>query len=99
MFRSEKRIRVAATNELMLKLNPTDAMVLATLFRVECVQSLNSRNDCNTADSENGTQTVSVSVETVIEIVFVDTVVELVTCGAITLINTVRESVVGMQKW
>ena len=33
---------------------------------------------------------MSVSVETVVVIVFVDTVVELVICGAVTLVDTIR---------
>lgn len=37
---------------------------------------------------------MSVSVETVIVIVFVDTVIELVTAGAVTLIDTVRDRII-----
>ena len=41
---------------------------------------------------------MSVSVETVIVIVFVDTVVKLVTCDAVKLIDTIRDKIFGMQK-
>lgn len=52
------------------------------------------RNDTSIAFNENGRRTVSVSVETVIVIVFVDTVIELVTAGAVTLIDTVRDRII-----
>ena len=68
----------------MLKLKSTDAVV-------HFLKSNGKRKASNTADNENARRTVSVSVETVIVIVFVDTVVKLVTCDAVKLIDTVRD--------
>ena len=47
---------------------------------------------------EKDRRTVSVSVETVVVIVFVDTVVGLVTCDAVTLVDAVRDGGFGWQK-
>ena len=47
---------------------------------------------------EIGRRTVSISVETVIVTVFVDTVAEVVICGAVTLVDAVRGSLLGYRK-
>ena len=80
----------------MLKQNPTVAVVLARLFKVDCLPSLQCwrRNDSSIAFNENDRRTVSVSVETVIVIVFVDTVIELVIAGAVTLIDSIRHRII-----